>query len=92
MIGWTTLFRVTLGPHHLNPGKTKHQLVSQSGSAPFPTFKTLEIGQHDGDAGFYHPERGPGTDTWHQTLEDAIHQAEWEFDVASTEWIAAERI
>ena len=29
---------------------------------------------------------GTGTDTWHQNLEDALHQAEWEFGVGDHEW------
>jgi hypothetical protein len=89
---WTTLFRLDLGPHHLNPERTKHKLAGQSGSQPFPPFKTLEIGQYEGDTGFYllyFPESGPSTDTWHLTLDDAMHQAEYEFDVARAEWIAA---
>ena len=30
------------------------------------------------------------TDTWHQTLEDAQHQAEFEYDGVSETWIFAE--
>lgn len=29
---------------------------------------------------------GSGTDTWHETLEDAFHQAEWEFGVERSQW------
>jgi hypothetical protein len=35
----------------------------------------------------YHCESELGTDTWHQTLDDAYHQAEWEFGVRQEEWI-----
>jgi len=86
---WTTIYRLELSAHHLNPGRTKHQLADSSGRRDFPPFKTLEIGQHEVDAGFYllyHPEAGPGTNTWHMTLDDAMHQAEWEFGVAPSEW------
>ena len=82
-----------LASHHLSPGRTKHQLVDSTGRRDFPPFKTLEISQYDGDSGFYllyHPESGSGTDTWHQTLDDAMHQAEWEFGVTSSEWLKLE--
>jgi hypothetical protein len=87
---WKTLYRLELGAHHLNPGRTKHQLVDSLGRRDFPAFKSLEICQYEDDAGFYllyFPEAGPGTDTWHQSLDDALHQAEWEFGVAPTEWV-----
>ena len=93
MSAWITLYRVNLSPNHLTPGRTKHQLVDSLGSRPFPPFKSLSIAQFEGDAGFYllyHPEQGSGTDTWHQNLADAMHQAEWEFGVASSEWTTSE--
>jgi hypothetical protein len=31
-------------------------------------------------------EDGSGTDTWHESLEDALLQAEWEFGVRLEEW------
>jgi hypothetical protein len=39
----------------------------------------------------YEPETGLGTDTHHETLEDALHQAEWEFNVLPAEWTKTER-
>ena len=39
----------------------------------------------------YEPEIGHGTDTWHQSLDDAMHQAEWEFGVARDEWKKTDR-
>lgn len=83
------MFTVDLAEHHLGSGRTKHQLCDAFGARDFPPFKTLEICTFAGDSGYYlmyEPETGPGTDTWHQTLEDAMHQAEWEFGVARTEW------
>jgi hypothetical protein len=32
-------------------------------------------------------ENGQGTDTFHLTLDDALHQAEYEFGVRPEEWI-----
>jgi hypothetical protein len=34
-------------------------------------------------------ENGQGTDTWHMSLDDAFHQAEFEFGVKAEEWIEA---
>ena len=39
----------------------------------------------------YEPETGHGTDTWHLTLDDAFHQAEWEFGVTPEEWKKTDR-
>jgi hypothetical protein len=30
---------------------------------------------------------GTGTDTWHESLEDAMHQADFEFGVQPDEWL-----
>jgi hypothetical protein len=87
-----SLYRVELTAHHRQPDRTKHALVNSSGKHDFPPFKFLTIcGQDDTtDQGYYLmyvPETGPGTDTWHQTLEDAMAQAEWEFGVTRDEWM-----
>jgi hypothetical protein len=35
----------------------------------------------------HHSIDGTGTDTWHESLEDVLHQGEWEFEVKPSEWI-----
>jgi hypothetical protein len=83
-----------LAPHHHRPGRTKHRLVGPDGPRDFPPFIALTIAQFQGDNGFYllyTPESGMGTDTWHQSLEDAFHQAEHEFGVIRIEWIQTEQ-
>jgi hypothetical protein len=81
--------RVYLGPQHLNPGKAVHKLVDSKGERPFPPFKSLEIA-HDPDSKgcylFHFCADGQGTDTWHESLEDALSQAEFEFAVKPHEW------
>jgi hypothetical protein len=84
--------RVALNENHLRPGRTRHTLVDSKGAREFPPFTSLEIAQHPGDSGFYllHLcEGGTGTDTWHENLDDALHQAEWEFGVLPEEWVNA---
>jgi hypothetical protein len=34
-------------------------------------------------------EKGQAADTWHENLEDAMHQAELEFGVQAEEWTEA---
>jgi hypothetical protein len=81
--------KVVLTGHHLRPGRTKHTLADSQGQREFPPFTSLEIAQFAGDSGYYllHLcENGQGTDTWHATLDDALHQAEYEFEVKPEEW------
>jgi hypothetical protein len=49
----------------------------------------LEIAQCPGQKEcylFHVCEDGTLADTWHQTVEEALDQAEWEFDVHPDEW------
>jgi hypothetical protein len=88
---WKFLLRLTLQPHHVPTGNTRHKLGSPDGrQQDFQPFVRLEIAQYEGDSGFYllyYPKTGHGTDTWHLSLEDAMHQAEYEFGVKAEEWI-----
>jgi hypothetical protein len=80
--------KAALGERHLRPGRTKHASNGQE----FPPFTSLVICQSPGDAGFFLMhicENGRAADTWHENLEDALHQAEWEFGVQAEEWIEA---
>lgn len=82
--------KVALGSHHVDSGKTKHTLVDSAGARSFAPFTSLVITRYPGDEGFYLMHvcaDGTGTDTWHVSLEDALHQADWEFGVQTEEWI-----
>ena len=86
----TTIKKVKLSDHRLNPGRTKHTLSDSEGTRPFPVFSELAIAHSTGQEGYYllyMCEDGSGTDTWHLSPEDALHQAEWEFEVLPGEWI-----
>jgi hypothetical protein len=85
----TAIRKVALTEHHLRPGRTKHTLSDSQGRREFPPFTSLVIAKYPEDPGFYlmHVcENGQGTDTWHETLDDALHQAEFEFEVKPEEW------
>jgi len=94
MLAYRSLLRCDLGAHHHSPGKAKHQIKDQHGLRSFPPFVALEIVQAESDSAFYLmyiPESGMGADTFHLTLEDAKHQAEWEYGVEEDEWIKTDR-
>jgi hypothetical protein len=81
---WKVIGTVQLQPHH-HPSRTRHTI----NGASFPPFIGLEIATSGSDAGFYLLHicaEGPGADTWHETLDDAFYQAEFEFGVQESEW------
>jgi hypothetical protein len=88
-MGMLAIKKVKLTDRHLSPGRTKHTLSDSEGVRLFPQFTSLAITQADGDSGYYLMhlcDSGLGTDTWHESLEDALNQAEWEFGVLPDEW------
>ncbi|HET9180488.1 MAG TPA: hypothetical protein VFP59_00015 [Candidatus Angelobacter sp.] len=81
--------RVELAPHHLNPGRTEHSISDRHGLRPFPPFTSLEIAHYECSPGYYLFHicaDGQAADTWHESLDDALYQAEWEFGVKVEEW------
>ena len=83
------LKRVTLTDRHLRRGRTKHTLSDATGTRDFPPFTSLTIARYPEDSGFYLlylTDAGPGADTYHLSLENALHQAEWELGVEQDEW------
>ena len=72
---------------HRATGNTRHYV---GGNLHEGGFTALRIVQYANDGAYYLLYIGPGghqvTDTWHQTLEDALHQAELEFSVRSGDW------
>ena len=87
MSAFVAVKRAVLGDHHLRPGRTRHSLNGKD----FPPFVSLEIAQFPTDSGFYLLHicaSGEVADTWHETVEDAMHQAEFEFGVHKDEWVS----
>jgi hypothetical protein len=84
--------RVRLSSHH-HASRTKHTKHDATGVAPFPPFVELEIARYPREQGcylFHICADGQATDTWHESIDDAIDQAEWEFGVKAEEWIRSE--
>ena len=67
-------------------GNTTHY----DGNKILPQPLALSIVQYDGDSGFYLfylDESGKEqTDTYHESIEDAFNQAEFEFGVKKEDW------
>ena len=80
---------VTLGANHTRPGRTRHTRSDGQVERDFPLFIRLQIAQYPGDQGYYllHIcEDGSMADTYHETVDEAVHQAEFEFGVQPSEW------
>jgi hypothetical protein len=80
------LYRVVLRPDHERTGRTKHVV---SGELMLKTAE-LRIVKIEPEHGFYliHYDASGAelTDTLHDTLDEAMQQAEWEFRVAPSDW------
>jgi hypothetical protein len=64
-------------------------LIDDSGSHEWSKFVLLEIARNGTGGGYYlfHISAdGSGTDTWHDTIEDAIGEAEAEYGVSREDW------
>lgn len=83
------LYEVELRSDHQPTGKTRHEL----NGVLLPPPVLLRIVQYDGDPGyylFYCDETGcEMTDTYHDSVEQAMAQANWEFNVKAEEWTRA---
>ena len=89
MTTFRTVTKVLLGRHHLTPGRTRHEIVDGQECRGFPPFVRLEIAQYPGDSSYYLLHicgDGQIADTNHETIEEAMHQAEWELGVQRNEW------
>jgi hypothetical protein len=88
------LKRVRLGPHH-HPSLTKHSISRAGGKQDFPPFTELVIAAAEpAEAGcylFHVTAAGHAADTWHQSVDEALGQAEYELGVRPEEWIVPDR-
>ena len=81
------LFYIKLAGKYEATGNTRHY----AGNVLLPMPAELRIMQYTGASGFYllyFDETGKEqTDTFHDTLQQAFHQAEFEFGVKENDWI-----
>lgn len=83
---FVVLLEVKLADRHRPTGRTRHH----RDGALLPPPAALRIAQYPDDPGFYLLYLDAGgeqqTDTWHESLEAAQRQAEFEFGVTSGDW------
>jgi hypothetical protein len=87
------LKRVRLGAQH-HASLTKHTISDSNGKRGFPPFVELVIAADPGEAScylFHVCADGQVADTWHQSVAEALDQAEWEFGVQPGEWTSPDR-
>lgn len=86
MSGYSIIAYVRLTENHHQTGKTRHFIQGSLMNIP----SALRIIQYDEGSGYfllYFDESGKElTDTFHDSLEKALAQAEMEFEVQSDEW------
>jgi len=91
MNDYIILKQVVLGPQHVPTGKTHHY----DGEKELPRAAMLKIVKYDDEDGFYllhfDADGIEITDTFHESVEDALAQAEWEYRVKLGEWEATEK-
>jgi len=88
--------RVILKPKHVPTGKTRHTVGTWSADeglvrgAELPSPHELVIAQLPPAQGYYllylDSSGNEITDTYHDSLEDALAQAKWEFNIELDEW------
>ena len=90
MSRYVVVKRIVLEARHQPTGKTRHY----HGKRELPPAAVLKIGKYDGEEGFYlfyfDADGHELTDTFHDTLEEALAQAEWEYGVEPDEWRAGD--
>lgn len=86
MRNYLILQEIVLSAQNQPTGNTKHF----KGQEELPTPHSLKIVRYPDDLGYYllyFDEQGNElTDTYHEQLEDAVSQAEWEFSVSAEQW------
>ena len=81
------LREIKLSERHPPTGATLHYREG----VLLPPPAALQIARYPSDTGFYllylDGDGNEQTDTWHETLEAAQHQAQFEFGVTPSEWL-----
>lgn len=84
------LFQIRLGANHKSTGKTSHYELQGNVKTPILNITQLQIAKYPDAAGYYLlylDKNGEElTDTYHENIESAMQQAEWEFSVKANEW------
>ncbi len=91
MNNYTVIQQVILGEQNKSTGKTRH--VVSGSDMPLPAM--LRIVRFPNDQGYYllYLDKAGRelTDTYHDTLADAVDQARWEYEVQPEQWETVEQ-
>ncbi len=82
--------KVVLSERHRQPEHVGATITAERTIIPKPPFASLEIAHYPGDEScymFHISSNGEGTDTWHETLNDALDCAEQMYGVKPSEWL-----
>lgn len=86
MANFKIIKSIKLGSEHMQTGKTIHY----QGDDLIQDITELKIVQYLEDSGYYliylNSLGQEVTDTYHETIESAVKQAQFEFDVMPNEW------
>jgi len=84
-----TIRRVALGCNHRQPARVGATIHSEGTTKPVPPFIALQIARYPGEEScylFHFAKDGEGTDTFHESLEEALDHAEHLYGVDKAEW------
>ena len=87
---FVSIKKVALGERHRQPERVGATITAKGTTTPKPPFASLEIARYLGDDScylFHISSNGEGTDTWHETLDDALDYAEDLYGVKRSEWL-----
>lgn len=86
-----TIRRVALGANHRQPARVGATIHNGGTTRPAPSFIALQIARYPGEEScylFHFAKDGAGTDTFHESLEEALDHAEHLYGVTKAEWAA----
>lgn len=88
LMGYLVLKEITLDEiKHQVTGHTRHFVGGEQVESTIKSLKIIQIPPGTAFYLIYFNKNGKElTDTWHQSLEDAMNQAKFEFNVRPEEW------
>jgi hypothetical protein len=82
--------KVTLNAAHRQPERVGATITAAGTTIPKPPFATLEVAHYLGNESYYlfhFSSNGEGTDTLHDSLDEALDYAENVYGVKRSEWL-----
>lgn len=89
MLQLMTIKQIALCPHHRQPARVGTIIHGGGITRPVPPIVALQIARYPGEEScylFHFAKNGEGTDTFHESLEEAVDHAEQLYGVSRAEW------